>query len=194
MSISEFLVTLQVIGNEHLMPRFWVLTDHGRGQIILVIRGKISIPTPSTLIKLISLTGTMSLNEIAVDLTCEPEAFLPASTQPLRSPTDESSDDENPIPGNFTFPKVSETEVKEEDGVPSQYQVHGGILKLARAMGDIGKPVHLAVLEALYNNPDYGMLSSFCQDETNFQVIHLLDLILCGHSLGAGVASILGMV
>ena len=29
-----------VIGAEHLMPRFWVLTDHGRAQIVLVIRGR----------------------------------------------------------------------------------------------------------------------------------------------------------
>jgi sn1-specific diacylglycerol lipase len=28
-----------VIGTEHLMPRFWVLTDHSRAQIVLVIRG-----------------------------------------------------------------------------------------------------------------------------------------------------------
>ena len=29
----------QVFGNEHLMPRFWVLTDYGREQIVLVLRG-----------------------------------------------------------------------------------------------------------------------------------------------------------
>jgi hypothetical protein len=28
-----------IIGTEHMMPRFWVLTDHGRGQIVLVLRG-----------------------------------------------------------------------------------------------------------------------------------------------------------
>jgi sn1-specific diacylglycerol lipase len=28
-----------VIGIEHLMPRFWVLTDHSRAQIVLVLRG-----------------------------------------------------------------------------------------------------------------------------------------------------------
>jgi len=41
-------------------------------------------------------------------------------------------------------------------------------------MGDVGKPVQLAVQEALYSNPDY-------------------ELVMCGHSLGAGVAAILGM-
>ena len=30
----------KVIGQEHLMPRFWVLTDHSRAQIVLVIRGQ----------------------------------------------------------------------------------------------------------------------------------------------------------
>ena len=30
----------KVIGKEHLMPRFWVLTDHSRAQIVLVIRGQ----------------------------------------------------------------------------------------------------------------------------------------------------------
>lgn len=30
-----------IIGTEHLMPRFWVLTDYNRGQIVLVIRGRI---------------------------------------------------------------------------------------------------------------------------------------------------------
>jgi hypothetical protein len=30
-----------IIGTEHLMPRFWVLTDYNRGQIVLVIRGRV---------------------------------------------------------------------------------------------------------------------------------------------------------
>jgi sn1-specific diacylglycerol lipase len=100
----------------------------------------------------------MSLNEIAVDLTCEYDSFQPASTPPPPSPTDDFDDEETPIPGTFAFPTISEKEVKEEDGGPPQYQVHGGMLKLARAMGEIGKPVHLAVLEALCHNPDYGGL------------------------------------
>ena len=65
----------------------------------------------------------MSLNEIAVDLTCQPEPFEP--------PT---------VPGT---------------DAPA-YHVHGGILRMARAMGDAGKPVQLAVQEALHNNPDFG--------------------------------------
>jgi len=32
-----------VIGREHLMPRFWVLTDHSRGEVVLVLRGMKSL-------------------------------------------------------------------------------------------------------------------------------------------------------
>lgn len=116
-----------------MMPRFWVITDHGRGQIVLVIR------------------GTMSLNEIAVDLTCDVVDFEPASTPAI---TDIS---ETPIPGEFEFPDLDEHE-KEAHSNSSRpkYQVHGGMLRLAKAMGDIGKPVQVAVKRALYNNPDFG--------------------------------------
>ncbi|KAF8871434.1 hypothetical protein CPB85DRAFT_1445570 [Mucidula mucida] len=132
-----------VIGQEHLMPRFWVLADHSRGQVVLVIR------------------GTMSLNEIAVDLTCDPVDFQPARP---------SLPEETPVPGQFAFP----TEHPVEEDAP-KYQVHGGILQMAKAMGDIGRPVQIAVQEALHKNPDY-------------------DLVMCGHSLGAGVASMLGLM
>lgn len=32
-----------VAGNHQLMPRFWVLTDHQRGEVVLVIRGALSL-------------------------------------------------------------------------------------------------------------------------------------------------------
>ncbi|KAK1227266.1 hypothetical protein PQX77_009753 [Marasmius sp. AFHP31] len=137
------------IGREHLMPRFWVLTDHSRSQVVLVLR------------------GTMSLNEIAVDLTCESEEFVPATT-------DTSDEREAPIPGQFVFPtrprKPSVSTLS-----PGHYMVHSGMLRMARAMGEIGKPVQLAVHEALYKNPGY-------------------ELVMCGHSLGAGVAALLGLM
>ena len=54
-----------------MLPCFWVLTCHGR---VLVLR------------------GTMSLNETASDLTCEPEGFEPATSHPiLESTTREAS-------------------------------------------------------------------------------------------------------
>jgi sn1-specific diacylglycerol lipase len=49
------------------------------------------------------------------------------------------------------------------------------MLKMARIMGEVGKPVHRAIQDALRNNPDY-------------------ELLLCGHSLGAGVGAMLGLV
>lgn len=116
-----------------MMPRFWVITDHGRGQIVLVIR------------------GTMSLNEIAVDLTCDVEDFEPAST-PAVSDMYETS-----VPGEFEFPSFDEQEKEaRRNSSRPKYQVHGGMLKLAKAMGYIGKPVQVAVKRALYNNPDFG--------------------------------------
>ncbi|CAK5276119.1 unnamed protein product [Mycena citricolor] len=127
------------IGTEHLMPRYWVLTDHSRGQIVLVLR------------------GTMSLNEIAVDLTCEEEPFVVATTGVV---------EDDPVPGQFAFPRRSDS---------TSHHAHGGMLRMAQAMGGIGKPVQLAVHEALYHNPGY-------------------ELVLCGHSLGAGVAGLLGLM
>jgi hypothetical protein len=147
-----------VIGIEHQMPRYWVLTDHGRSQIVLVLR------------------GTMSLNELAVDLTCEPVDFEPAAMEDETSeqlPTASSwiSGIPFPSPSSFRqFPRKSFSST-----TPPRYHVHGGMLKMARIMGEVGKPVHLAVREALSYNPEY-------------------ELVLCGHSLGAGVAAMLGLV
>ncbi|ESK93113.1 lipase class 3 [Moniliophthora roreri MCA 2997] len=139
------------IGREHLMPRFWVLTDHSRGQVVLVLR------------------GTMSLNEIAVDLTCDSEEFEPATTE-----VDEEL--ESHVPGRFLFPRVPLSRRSSNATLPSgRYHVHSGMLRMARAMGEVGKPVQLAVHEALYKNPGY-------------------ELVLCGHSLGAGVAALLGLM
>lgn len=100
----------------------------------------------------------MSLNEIAVDLTCDAETFWPAST-----PSSTEQDD-HILTSQFAFPSLSEKEVTREEttGEP-EYHVHGGMLKMAKLMGDVGKPVQLAVLDALHNNPDYGEFS--CVDK-----------------------------
>ncbi|KAJ7163837.1 hypothetical protein C8R43DRAFT_988885 [Mycena crocata] len=153
--IKEKMRATAKIGAEHLMPRFWVLTDHSRAQIVLVLR------------------GTMSLNEIAVDLTCEEEEFEPATT------TTPSEEDEDPLPGHFVFPSAStRPQIHFPSEPPPQsprHHAHGGMLRMARVMGGIGKPVQLAVHEALLHNPNY-------------------ELVLCGHSLGAGVAGLLGLM
>lgn len=53
----------------------------------------------------------------------------------------------------WNTPKATESFT--EDDLPS-YQVHGGMLRLARAMGSKGKPVHQAVSAALSRNRGYG--------------------------------------
>ena len=135
------------------MPRFWVLTDHSRAQIVLVIRGQFIYHSHLASFQHTLQIGTMSLNEIAVDLTCDAETFQPASTPPSTEQSDHL------LSGQFAFPSISEKVVKREEttGEP-EYHVHGGMLKMAKLMGDVGKPVQLAVLDALHNNPDYGEL------------------------------------
>ncbi|KAI0637616.1 alpha/beta-hydrolase [Trametes polyzona] len=186
------------VGSENLMPRFWVLTDHVRREVVLVIR------------------GTMSLNELAVDLTCDPAPFTlprvdstssraPSHSSPLSKPVhpeadetlDEIDEDLENIPGSFPFPmdlsvpfprtrkeseKATESSkpfprarVPSESADDAAYIVHGGMLKMARAMGCPGKPVHVAVRDALKRNKGY-------------------SLVLCGHSLGAGVAALLALM
>lgn len=93
----------------------------------------------------------MSLNEIAVDLTCHTESFQPAQTQDI----DINEIDEDYVPGNLIpHPKAKEQEQPNQK-TPS-YHAHSGMLRMAKAMGEVGKPVQLAVQEALYHNPGFG--------------------------------------
>ncbi|KIJ32331.1 hypothetical protein M422DRAFT_35874 [Sphaerobolus stellatus SS14] len=202
-----------VIGDMHHMPRFWVLTDHVRRQVVVVVR------------------GTMSFNELAVDLTCEPSPFVPATiSTPATAqetenifvcdpPTSDSppfsrqpssstlSDEDDPStsahlnelmhdskrkrarsttpPPRWSqekerTPKPKEAttlnvEVEDADDAGPPYEVHGGMLKLARAMGSKGKRMHAAVAAALSKNKKY-------------------ELVLCGHSLGAGLATLFALM
>lgn len=184
------------VGTENMMPRFWVLTDHARREVVLVIR------------------GTMSLNEIAVDLTCDTapfELYTPkasrarpqrAYTQPdpveyEAEPWSEFEEELESMPGSFpldmsTPPPRPAKRPRAKSSVPvpsvepaigpesddeshTTHLVHGGMLKMARAMGAPGKPVHVAVRDALRRNRGY-------------------SLVLCGHSLGAGVAALLALM
>ncbi|KAL5530744.1 hypothetical protein ACEPAF_7002 [Sanghuangporus sanghuang] len=162
-----------VVGAERHMPRFWVLTDHGRRQVVLVLR------------------GTMSLNELAVDLTCDPAPFSPASPDDSLEDVlegDQKNDEDNPtvsMPGSLPFPTIrvppkgtrkrTESITSNEGSERETYNVHGGMLRMAQVMGAKGKPVHCAVQEALYKNKGY-------------------ELVLTGHSLGAGVAALLALL
>ena len=142
-----------VVGIERQMPRFWVLTDHDRQQVVLVLRGALFREILSGPVLTMSFTGTMSLNELAVDLTCEPVEFEPASTT---SPED--TGDSIPFPGSSKRTprrRLSILSTISHDRHP-KYHVHGGMLRMARVMGEIGKPVHLAVADALTRNPGYG--------------------------------------
>lgn len=131
------------------MPRFWVLTDHGRGQVVLVLRGLFLRFVHQNLGSCTN-PGTMSLNEIAADLTCEPEDFEPATTVIVE-------EEHQHLPGQYAFPTVPQTRSSASSTTSPRYHVHNGMLRMARAMGDVGKPVQLAVQEALHNNPEYGM-------------------------------------
>lgn len=137
----------------------------------------------------------MSLNDLAVDLTCEPkEIKLNCSAQADPPPPfiaeDSCRDDRSfvgvedildSIPGSY--PGFLDNNTASEfppyqsqfsiDG--DNYQVHGGIHKMAMEMGSIGRPVWLVVNNALKRNPSY-------------------DLVLCGHSLGAGLCAMLALV
>ena len=138
----------------------------------------------------------MSLTDLAVDLTCEPkEISLRCSAQidPLSSPSvgedsyhhDHSfidiEDILESIPGSYPgfLDNGTASELPPSTTQFSicdvSYQVHGGIHKMAMEMGSIGRPVWLVVNDALKRNPSY-------------------DLVLCGHSLGAGLCTMLGLV
>lgn len=139
----------------------------------------------------------MSLNDLAVDLTCEPKEIKldcnPQADLPSFPPfaaEDSCHDDRSfigiedileSIPGSYPGfldndtasglpPYQSQFSISGDD-----YQVHGGIHKMAMEMGSIGRPVWLVVNNALKRNPSY-------------------DLVLCGHSLGAGLCTMLALV
>jgi len=152
----------------------------------------------------------MSLNDLAVDLTCDPADFIPAEDFPphthlntydstLSFESNQTLDDTDEdytfvneeeileaMPGSYPgFLDVEYTPNPSVDdsyssatssaGEPNRYQVHGGIYKLALGMGGVGRPVWMVVRDAMKRNKGY-------------------DLILCGHSLGAGLSGMLGLM
>ncbi|CDZ98595.1 Predicted lipase/calmodulin-binding heat-shock protein [Phaffia rhodozyma] len=68
MTETESKVSGAVVQSVQGLPRFWILTDHRRQEVVLALR------------------GTMSLNELAIDLTCDSSLFTPASSSTLVSP------------------------------------------------------------------------------------------------------------
>ncbi|GAA96787.1 uncharacterized protein L969DRAFT_26474 [Mixia osmundae IAM 14324] len=99
-------------------PRYFVITDH---------------PTKSICL---SLRGTLTIDDLATDLTCEEASFTAhtrhwASSESLDGPTIRNSED--------------------------QYLVHGGMLEIAEAIGGPSGRLTRAVRRALQANPDYSL-------------------------------------
>ena len=126
----------------------------------------------------------MSLNELAVDLTCDPAPFQPASGN--IGAASKPAQDVDPMAEGFTSGgENTDTSTTDDEGVyvggnangnsvpfprtnsglrtpgPVTYDVHGGMLKMARVMGDKGKPLHKAVRDALRKNRGYGRVFCF---------------------------------
>lgn len=109
----------------------------------------------------------MSLNELAVDLTCEPADWIVTSsgsrTDSMSYPEEadlgaiEEEVDGGALPGgNRQHSDYRKKRMAEDE--EQRYEVHGGMLKMARAMGAKGKPVHVAVRNALRRNHGYSKL------------------------------------
>ncbi|CDW97330.1 hypothetical protein, partial [Sporisorium scitamineum] len=125
-------------------PRFYVVTDHPRKTIILVLR------------------GTLSVGDLAADLTCESVPFT--FDAEVQKNLDAQSGDKVESKGRFVGAEESHGQL-----------CHEGMYITAQEIGARGRSVHRAVASALSSNPGY-------------------SLDITGHSLGAGVASVLAMM
>lgn len=129
-------------------PRFYVVTDHPRKTIILVLR------------------GTLSMGDLAADLTCEsvPFVFDPEVQKNMDA--------------RVAQMQAAEGGAKRASFVSEEafgFLVHEGFVITANEIGYKGRAVHRAVAAALAANPGY-------------------SIDVTGHSLGAGVASVLAMM
>ena len=130
-------------------PRYYVVTDHPRKTIILVLR------------------GTLSVGDLAADLTCEsvPFTFDPSLSSQSGAPASVGAEAQSNA-------KRTWNGFADSDGPDL---VHEGMYITAKEIGEPGRPVNRAVSRALSSNDGYA-------------------LEITGHSLGAGVASILAMM
>lgn len=120
-------------------------TDHPNRTILLLIR------------------GTLSIDDVATDLACEPSAFDPSLYW-------------------------------DEECESQSFLVHGGIMEMTLAMGGHDGPVTRAVAKALKRNPSYGKwLLHLGVRSARAHLSRLAELTVVGHSLGAGVASLLAL-
>lgn len=126
-------------------PRYYIVTDHRQRKVVLVLR------------------GSLSLGDIATDLTCESREFYfpdPAAREQRQTRV--------PFPAQ----DASTAARSHEEEVPL---VHEGMYETALSVGSPHRPVHRAVGLALEAQPGY-------------------NLDVAGHSLGAGVASLLAIM
>ncbi|KAM0789096.1 hypothetical protein ACM66B_003153 [Microbotryomycetes sp. NB124-2] len=126
-------------------PRFFVVTDYSNESVNVVLR------------------GTLSVDDIATDLACEPAPFDESLYWDAASV--------RPRSGSSVPPTTKTEPSTTHEG----YSVHGGMFEMAIAIGGHDGPLTRAVARALKKNPTF-------------------DLFLAGHSLGAGVASLLGLM
>lgn len=123
------------------------------------------------------MIGTVSLNEIVVDLMAQPKSFYPSQTQ---DDVDEEQLDAPVKQEKRFFAKCfSRTKSKEhkQNRPPSPYFVHSGMLRMAKSMGNVGKPVHVAVCEALRQNPGFGKTFLVCKNGRVSQRVHRVDTL-----------------
>ncbi|SJX61812.1 uncharacterized protein SRS1_12796 [Sporisorium reilianum f. sp. reilianum] len=125
-------------------PRFYVVTDHPRKTIILVLR------------------GTLSVGDLAADLTCESVPFV--FDAEVQKNLDAQRSDAKNANAKFAQAEVSHSQL-----------CHEGMYITAHEIGAQGRSVHRAVASALSANEGY-------------------SIDVTGHSLGAGVASVLAMM
>ena len=129
-------------------PRFYVVTDHPRKTIILVLR------------------GTLSVGDLAADLTCESVPFnFDVEVKARMDQTLAASKGDGKEKGAKSL-FLDET---------TQDLCHEGMYITAHEIGVRGRSVHRSVASALAANPGY-------------------SIDITGHSLGAGVASVLAMM
>lgn len=132
-------------------PRYYIVTDHSAQKVILVLR------------------GSLTLGDIATDLTCESREFY------FPDPESRAGTQKSTFSVPFPADEASTSTRQSEETETETPLVHEGMYETALAVGSPHRPVHRAVRLALESQPGY-------------------NLDIAGHSLGAGVASLLAIL
>lgn len=145
-------------------PRYYIVTDHVAQKVVLVLR------------------GSLTLGDIATDLTCESrEFFFPDPAARGETESGQEAQTQGETSNSVPFPAEEATTSARADKYTAGTEnndvplVHEGMYETALLVGSLHRPVHRAVRLALEAQPGY-------------------DLDIAGHSLGAGVASLLAIL